>query len=151
MPEYEDIRELLKRYKQEGKKHTLMIFDDAIGSLSNLESLYTIGSHHLACSAITLSQSLFGKSESLRILSQNAKYHVIMKSPRSLRNVSSLAQQLGAFSKNQVVSAFQAINRNRYGYLIIDLSSNCPDHVRLRTYIFKHESLCPVTFLQQSK
>ena len=66
-----------------------------------------------------------------------------MKSIRNTRSVGHLASQLGVFAKNQVVSAFEKINRNKYGYLIIDLSSQTPDHIRLRTYIFKHESLCP--------
>ena len=66
-----------------------------------------------------------------------------MKSIRNTRSVGHLASQLGVFAKNQVVSAFEKINRNKYGYLIIDLSSRTPDHIRLRSYIFKHESLCP--------
>ena len=148
VPDYDSLRQLLKSLKQKGHTHTLLIMDDSREYFSQLEPLYTIASHHLGASVITLTQSLFSKNESLRVLSMNSKYLICMKSVRSNRSITTLGSQLSVFDKGQVVSAFEEISRNPYGYLIIDLGNDCADHCRLRTFIFKHESLCPICFLQ---
>ena len=61
IPPYPELRDLILENKHKGP--SLCIFDDSRESFANLESLYTIGSHHLNCSCITLSQTLFDEGK----------------------------------------------------------------------------------------
>ena len=57
IPPYAELKALFLESKSRG--HSLAIFDDCRSDLSILEPMYTIGSHHLNCSVITMSQTIF--------------------------------------------------------------------------------------------
>ena len=66
VPNYNVIRDTIKDIQEETPGSTLAIFDDSRESLASLQPLFTIGSHHLNCSAIVLTQMLFEEGPHLR-------------------------------------------------------------------------------------
>ena len=145
---YEELKTFLTELK--GKYNRILaIFDDARLAYDTLAQLFTVGSAHLSCSAIVLSQQLFGSNEALRVVSANSSYYVLMKSIRNLRGISTLASQISPHSRGFIVNSFLSSTRQPYGYLILDMKANQSDAVRLRTRIFSHEGL-PLCFLQNS-
>ena len=79
VPSYKVIRETIKEVQEKSNGPTLAIFDDSKESLQSLDPLFAIGSHHLNCSALVLTQTLFSESPHLRTMSQNAHYQILMK------------------------------------------------------------------------
>ena len=148
--DYNTIRNMLVELRDKGKQHILACFDDGRETLGSLENLYCIGSKHLRTSVITMNQSLFSKSSSLRVISNNSTYLVLMASVRSVRNVSTLASQLGAFGKSFIVQAFERVTKSPYGYIILNMHPKASQIQRVSSLIFPEESLCPVVFVENS-
>ena len=148
--DYNTIRNMLVDLRNKGKKHILACFDDGRETLSSLENLYCIGSKHLRTSVITMNQSLFSKSSSLRVISNNSTYIVLMANIRSVRNVSTLASQLGVFGKNFIVEAFEQATKSPHGYIILNIHARASEIQRVSSLIFPEESLCPVVFVKNS-
>ena len=92
VPQYPELRDILLEHKPKG--HVLALFDDSKDSFPSLESLYAIGSHHLNTSVIVLTQTLFGEGQSLRNISANATYFVLMKTVRQQNSIRTLGQQM---------------------------------------------------------
>ena len=68
VPSYDVIRQTIKETQEDSNgAHCLAIFDDSRESFQSLDPLFTIGSHHMKCSAIVLTQMLFGKKHILRL------------------------------------------------------------------------------------
>ena len=148
--DYNEIRNMLVDLKAKGKTHILACFDDGRQTLSSLENLYCIGSKHLRTSVITMNQSLFSKSPSLRVISNNSTYQVLMGNVRSVSNVATLANQLGAFGKSFIVEAFERVTKSPHGYIILNMHPKASEIQRCTSLIFPEESLCPVAFVKNS-
>jgi ABC-type lipoprotein export system ATPase subunit len=127
--------------KLTGEKNTLLILDDLMDELSSsdqLSKLFTKGSHHRNISIIFILQNLYPKGKSFRNISLNAQYIVLYKNPRDKLQISRLGQQMGIFKT--LSEAFKDATSEPYGYLLIDLKPDCPEHLRLRTKIFPSDN-----------
>lgn len=83
---------------------------------------------------IWVTQILF--SDSLRSLSQNAHYFVLMHSQRSLSQLAKLASQLGM--KDRIKKTFSRIVNDiePYTHILIDLSPQSEPEYSVRSHIF---------------
>ena len=137
--DYEEIRFQLLEFKPNGP--ILAIFDDCRGSFASIEPLFTVGSHHLQTSTIVLSQQIFEAGPHLRVMSNNSTYHVLMRSLRNGRSVSTLAHQISAnpHEASFIVKAWRSATTTPFSYIILDLHTQQSDCVRIRSRIFSHE------------
>ena len=101
----------------------LVIFDDQLMETSqHLEYLeaWSVSSHHLNMTLMFLSQQIFFDSALFRSLSLNSHYYILMKNPRDLRSVTTLASRMHPHHSEYVVEAYKAATAEGFGYLLID-------------------------------
>ena len=118
----------------------LLVFDDLMDDFKTDETLiklFTKGVHHWNISCIHIVQNLFYSG--LRTARINAHYLVLFKNPSDKSQVSTLARQLYPHKGKKFIEAFEDATANPYTYLLVDLSQNCPEELRLRTNIFPGE------------
>lgn len=122
----------------------LLILDDLMQNYSNkknssdLMTLFTVGSHHWNASCIHLVQNLF--NENLRTARINAQYIVLTKNPADKAQALCLQRQIYPGNKKYFLeSLVDAWVMNKFGYLLIDLTPQLDDDLRLRTCIFPEE------------
>ncbi len=114
---------------------TLIIIDDnSISSASSKEMahVFTIA-RHKNCSIVLLLHFIFGPWPSSRIISINTGYFFLLKSPRMAKQVATLGSQVG--KQRALVSAYEREARKPYGYVLVDLCTSTPEHMRIRTDI----------------
>lgn len=116
----------------------LIILDDLMTSAfsSRICDIFTKEAHHKSMSIIIVSQNLFHQSKFSRTISLNTKYLVIFKSPRDRSQFSYLARQIYPENPRALENAFKSCIALPYGYLLVDLTQNCPDSIRFRSDIF---------------
>lgn len=118
----------------------LLVFDDLMNDFKTDETLirlFTKGVHHWNISCVHIVQNLFYSG--LRTARINAHYLVLFKNPSDKSQVSTLARQLYPRKGRQFIEAYEDATADPYTYLLIDLSQNCPEELRLRTNIFPGE------------
>lgn len=123
--------------------HTLIIIDDLMQEACNsqvVELIFTRLSHHRLLTCFYLLQNPFVQGKVQSTINTNTKYIEIFRSPRSLMQLRYLNSQLFPDSPGLLVEAYNdAMNCDKYGYLVIDLTPHCPDDIRIRTKIFPGE------------
>ena len=82
---------------------------------------------------IYITQNIFDKSPQNRTISLNAHYLVLFKNPRDKSQVEILGRQL---SMPHLTSAYHEATRVAHGYLMVNLSPQIPDELRLRSQLF---------------
>ncbi len=112
---------------------TLIIIDDnSISAASSKEvaQVFTIA-RHKNCSIVLLLHFIFGPWPSCRIISANTSYFFLLKSPRMKHQISTLGSQLG--KQEELVSAYEQASGQPYGHVLVDLCTNTPEHLRIRS------------------
>ena len=139
IPSYDVIRQTVKDEQEKSShgSHILTIFDDSREAFQSLDPLFTIGSHHMKCSAIVLAQMLYDESKHLRVISANSTYQVLLKTLRNQRQIHTLATQLSKTQADFIVQSYLASTKHPYSYLLIDFKGSQSDAIRLRSRIFK--------------
>lgn len=119
---------------------TLLIIDDLMESpraQDLLVRIFTMGSHHRSLSCINLQQVLFPRNPKFRTISLNANYILLFKSVRDRTQVVRLASQMQL--TRALTQAYTNATHVKFGYLLIDLRSDCDEKLRLRTQIFSKD------------
>ena len=126
--------------QEQGHKRRLMIIDDLMAETDDrVTKLFTKGSHHRNLSVMYIVQNLFGKNKEQRTISLNSHYLVIFKNPRDASQITNLAKQIYPGKVKYVQESYKDATSVPYGYLLIDLRQDTPDHLRLRTAMFPGE------------
>ena len=132
----EFIEGLPKLKYLDSKQPTLVIIDDLMSETDkSVTTLFTKGSHHHNLSVLYLVQNLFDKNKHSRTISLNAHYLVLFKNPRDASQITHLAKQMYPGHVKFMQEAFTDATIEAYGYLLIDLKQDTPEHLRLRTKI----------------
>ncbi len=124
-----------------------LILDDMMQHLSKspaLSTIFTRGVHHWNMSCVFLTQNLFYSNQ--RNARINANYLVLFKNPSDRLQVANLARQLYPGQLKYFTEAYNDATRVPYGYLVVDITQQTPDELRLRTCIFPDETTvfyCP--------
>ncbi len=100
------------------------------------EHLFSKGSHHQNLSVCHLSQNLFNQGKCARNISLNTHYQLLLRSPRDVRQISTLASQTGMGTL--LTLAYKDAISRPHGYLLVDLSPR-HDSYRLKTAILPFE------------
>ena len=122
----------------------LIVLDDLQMEISDnmkrLERLFTNYVHHRNCSVIVSLQYFFKKN--LRVLTLQAQYLVLFKSPRCSSYIMDIGMQLNARKKCLALEeAYKYISKFKYSYVFIDLTQGQDDDFRIRSTIFPDENL----------
>ena len=116
----------------------LMIIDDLMDELSkdkNLTAVFTKTSHHKSISVVFITQNLFVQSKQMRTISLNCHYIILLKNPRDQLQVMMLGRQIFPNNLLFFTQAYEEAVKQPYSHLIIDMTSSCPDNLRLRQRI----------------
>jgi len=130
----------MQSLKQDNLRHKLIIFDDMMDKFKkdpSLVTLFTRGCHHWNISCIHIVQNLY--FEGLRTARINTNYLVLFKNPSDRLQISNLGRQIFPGKSKQFVAVFEDATSQAYTYLMLDMTQQCPDHLRLRTNIFPGE------------
>ena len=68
---------------------------------------------------ICLTQRLFDEGPHLKVISDNATYHILLRSLRNNRSVATLASQISTSQASHIVQSYRKATQSKYGYLII--------------------------------
>ena len=117
----------------------LLILDDLMHDLDEkiLSLIFTRGIHHWGLSCVYIVQNLFYNARTPRI---NSKYLVLFKNPGDKLGVISLAKQIFPKNTRKLIESFEEATSHPYGYLLVDLSQQCHEDLRLRSQIFPNET-----------
>lgn len=138
---------LISHYKNKGG--SLCIFDDCMEYVDeNSSKIFTKIAHHENCNVIFITQSLYIDNKYYRMMSKNANYMIVMKNPRDVSHIRTLASQMGLDIK-LLLSAYKDATKTSYSYLLIDFHPTTPEHIRLRSNIFLNEAPMKV-FMQKN-
>ena len=121
----------------------LVVFDDFMTEFSKkpeLTALFTKGCHHWNTSAIHIVQNMF--YENLRCARINSHYLVLLKNPADKLQIMNLGRQLYPHNAKYFQHAYDDACNYPYGYLLVDVSPECCDDIRLRTCIFPNDMCC---------
>lgn len=133
--------EVVEEIPTELERNSLIILDDQMTSLTKeILDLFIIKSHHLFTSVIFIAQNLFHNSKLFREISLQTEYLIVLKNPRDVNQFARFCQQLvGPGQTKALVNVYKKATAERYGYLLIDLSTACEDVFRYRNQIFQKE------------
>src|SRR5271154_3304383 len=132
----------------------LIVIDDLYveaGNSKEVCNLFTRGSHHNNCSVILTTQNLFSYRESKysTTINRNCKYMVLFKSPRDCSFVRTLDSQMYPEKKRFLTKAYRKATEVKHGYLLVDTSQECPDHLRLKRNLFREIDQYPRVFVEE--
>ena len=117
------------------KQHTLLILDDLadeISKSSKASKLFTQGIHHLNVSVIFITQNLYKQGKSMRDIHLNCQYLVLFRNCRDVNQIKTLSRQMGL---PHLPEAYERATSEQYEPLVIDMQSNTPNYLRLRSHI----------------
>ena len=138
LPTMEELYEFTR-----DKQHKLIIIDDLMHEVmqnKDMELLFTQGTHHKCVSVILITQNLYPGGKHARTIALNTWYMVLMKNLRDVSQVSILGRQLYPGKSKGFLQAYEdALNNEKYGYFVVDMSPHAEDRYRLRTRIFPQE------------
>lgn len=133
------IKGLPESFENNEQTNILYVIDDLMMESYNKQicSLFTRGSHHNNLSVILIIQNLFHGGKYCRDISLNAKYLLVMKSPRDSYQFRYLAQQIFPEGADSLYRIYKAVTDEKpHSYLFIDFSQKSHSLLRFRTDIF---------------
>lgn len=147
-PLYEEIPDVTfvegppSNYQEYLGSNTLFIIDDLMsecGGDKRLTHLFTRGSHHLNLSVIFITQNFFHKGKEMREITLNAHYLLLCKNRRDMSQVTHLGKQLFPRNLKFFQEVYEDATKKPFSYLFIDLRSETPEELRLRTEILPNQ------------
>jgi hypothetical protein len=141
---FKGIPELENIYKFFEDNPGIIILDDLMYEIMrNVEmlKLFTQGMHHYNISVIFMSQNVFQQGMHARTIALNVKYLVLFYNPRDKKQIKYLGDQIYPGKGNILLEAYlDAVSKKKWGYLLLDLSTECLESIRMRTDILPYES-----------
>ena len=122
----------------------IVVIDDLMDEITkdkSFENIFIKKSHHLNITVIFLVQNLFYNAKSMRTISLNSHYIILMKNPRDVQQVSVLSRQIFPSYTKYFLESFKDATSVPYGYIRIDLTPDTPENLRLSTRITLEENI----------
>ena len=122
----------------------LIVLDDQMSSCDlnqkkQTVKLFTQGSHHRNLTVIHIVQNLFDQGSWSRTVSLNSQYIVVFKNPRDSAQINYLAQQAYPRDSKFLVESYLDATRLPHSYLVINLTQECEQWMRVCSNIFPGE------------
>ena len=120
------------------KSYDVIVIDDLLNEMSNFrdfENIFIKKSHHLNASVFFLTQNIFYNSKSMRTISLNCHYIILLKNPRDQSQITHLAKQVCPGNLKFLVEAFNDATEMAYGYIRLDFKPDTPQILRVQSRI----------------
>ena len=120
--------------------HCMVILDDLMHEVvqsDRVQRLFVRGSHHKNITVVYVNQNLFQQGKCARTINLNCHYLVLFRNPRDFSQIQYLGRQIGL--GKTLVEAYQDCMRERYNYLLVDLSPHSSSKYKLFSHIFPDE------------
>ncbi len=118
--------------------HSMILLDDLMNvcDAEVTELLFSRISHHKQCTVALVLQNLYHQGRRLKTIQLNTKYVVILRSPRDIKQLSILGQQMFPRTPKAIVEAYEDVmTEHKYGHLVIDTTSECDNDKRIRSQV----------------
>lgn len=142
IPDVVFVEGLPTNYREYLGKNTLFVIDDLMsecGRDKRLTDLFTRGSHHLNLSVIFVTQNFFHKGKEMREVTLNAHYLLLCKNRRDVSQITHLGKQLFPRHLKFFQEVYEDATKTPFSYLFIDLRSETPEELRLRSQILPNQ------------
>ena len=109
-----------------------MILDDLMSTAakdSRINELLIEGSHHRNLSVMAINQNLYYNKDPTQ--RRNCHYLVLLNNPVDKQQVMTLARQMYSNNVQHMLRHFKEAISKPYGYHLVDLKHNTPEHLRL--------------------
>jgi len=117
----------------------LIILDDLMtecNKSNSIQELFTIDSHHKNMSFFYLTQNFFSQGKTIRTISLNSNYIIVLNNPRDRAQFSCLARQVHPENYKFLLDCYHdAVENKHYGYLLLDFTQKIDKHFRVQTDI----------------
>lgn len=138
MPTNDDFDQLTAPFKDKGG--SIVVIDDFMSKLGpDIDEIVRVTGRHNNASVMLLFQSLFPPHKLARQISLNIKYFHLHKNPRENHQIHTLATQIRPSAGGWIVQAYHHATEEKYSSLLIDLTQECPEYLRLRSRYLPHE------------
>jgi len=138
MPTNNEFIELVEEYKDNGG--SIVVIDDFMKDIGeDMDEIIRVSSRHNNTSVFLLFQSLFPPYKLARQISLNMKYLHIHKNPRENSQIGVLARQLRGRDYKWIVDVFYEATAKSYSALLIDLTQEQNDFLRIRSDYLSEE------------
>lgn len=140
----------------EYNKPDVIIIDDLLNETSkykDFENIFIKKSHHLNISVFFLVQNLFYNSKSMRTISLNCHFIILLKNPRDKTQVMTLSRQIYPSNFKFLIEAYNNATDKAYGYIKIDLSPDTPEELRIQSRITPEENqkiFSPIVYIPKN-
>lgn len=114
----------------------VIVLDDLQSTAGNdkrLADMFTRYSHHRNVSIVLILQNIFHQAKSMRSVTLNSHYLLLLASRRDRGQIAKLASQIYPGETDFLLSAYKDALSRDFGYLLIDLSPKTQEEFRLRT------------------
>ena len=116
-------------------ENNMLILDDlasAVAESRKASDLFTRGIHHRNVDCLHICQNIFQQGKSMRNLHLNSSYMILFKNVRDVGQIKLLAKQTG---QRYLSLAYKKVTSCPYEPVVIDLKSDCPEDLRVRSHI----------------
>ena len=110
---------------------------DAVVKSEEIQRLFVRGSHHQNITVVYLNQNMFHQGKCSRSIQLNCHYIVLLKNPRDFSQIRLLGRQMGL--GKTLVEAYEDCMKEKYNYLVIDLSPHSSSDYKMFSHIFPGE------------
>lgn len=123
-----------------GDRPDILVIDDLMSETASgnlVSNIFTKYSHHLAITVIYITQNLYQKGQVG--LKRNAHYVIMTRNPSDKSQLTTLGRQLFPRRKSSLEHFYESYDdatREKYGYLLIDVSPSSLESQKLKTNIF---------------
>jgi len=122
---------------------SLLILDDMMCDLAhnkNAARMFTTLRHE-NLSIIFLVQNLYFRSPQATTITRNCHYLVLFPNLRDSSLIATIGRQIFPDKKNFIYESFKLATAEPYGYLFLDLKTDTPEYLRVRSSIFPQNEL----------
>jgi len=126
---------------EQPKQHDVIVIDDLFDEVNrdaaSVNQLFTKIARHREVTVLFLTQNLFHQGGQHRTRNINVHYLVLFKNPRDRTVIDFLARQAYPQDRKFLMDVFQDITyETPHGYLFLDFTQECPEHLRVKADIF---------------
>ncbi len=122
-----------------------MVVDDFMREVVTSQLIFdffTVKAHHLGASVLYVSHNLFQQGKFSRAITLNASYFILFQNPRGADQIQALSKQVFPGKNHAIVQAYDLAHKlKKYSYLLLDMTPNVDDKIRMRTNIFPGEMM----------
>ena len=124
-------------------KPDVLVVDDMMCEKSKdafMHNLFTKMSHHMGITVIFITQNLYEKGQCN--MKRNAHYLFVMRNLSDKTQITTLGRQLFPRRKSMLdhfYDSYDDATKERYGYLLIDVSPHSDERFKLKTNIFPED------------